>query len=72
VKITRLLRKVAAHGGSCGDDGTCPAVVDTDGPQYAVVGEPCTDPDVLAQMSRYVGIGEVVILVPKTLIPEVQ
>ena len=58
--------------GSCGEGDTCPKIADTGHPEFLhVVGEPETDPAVLAAMASHLGSGEVVYRLPRSLLPEV-
>ncbi len=53
---------------------TCPAVIrlDDDPDQLYVIVKPATDPSAIAALSPRVGPGEILAVVPATLLPEVQ
>jgi hypothetical protein len=63
MKVTML------RGDDCPDGRTCPAVHQTERGSLMIVGAAVTDPEALAQMA--IGLGEVAIEVPLSLLPEV-
>ena len=63
MKVTML------RGDDCPDGRTCPAVHQTERGSLMIVGVAVTDPEALAQMA--IGLGEVAIEVPLSLLPEV-